>query len=151
MASSKQPMRFKRTIAVLVGSAMLAIAAFMTIQSVRAVWFRPVRGTVIAKRLQSNVVGRINLHRPIVEYSYVVGGVQYQNDAFTLLDDDGTEQWATLILEEYTVGTPCTVYYSPLNPKTSVLSKWPTPRCAWITLCLAILGVCHLLGGLFFY
>lgn len=144
---SKQPTRFKGIAAALAGCALLVVATIMTIQSLRAVWFHSVQGTVVSKKLDSVVTGRINLHKPVIEYSYVVRGMPYRNSTYNLIDDDGTEEWARSVLRDYKVDTACTVYYDPLNPQTSVLSHHPTSRALWLMIGLVFLGVVNLVGG----
>jgi hypothetical protein len=145
---SKRPTRFKGIVAAIAGGGLLIIAAVMAVEILRAVWFRSVQGTVVSTKLESVVSGRINLHKPVIEYSYVVGGTPYQNNTFTLVDDDGTDQWARSVLEDYTVGATCTVYYNPFNPQTSALSTRPTSRALWLMIGFTFLGVVHLVGGI---
>jgi hypothetical protein len=143
----KQPTRFKGIVAALAGGALLLVATVMAIQSLRPVWFHSVQGTVVSKKLDSVVTGRINLHKPLIEYSYVVGGMPYRNSTFNLVDEDGTEEWARSILRDYNIGAACTVYYDPLNPQTSVLCTRPTSRAIWLMIGFAFLGVVHVVGG----
>lgn len=148
VARCKQPTRFKGMVAALAGGVLLVVGAVMAIQSLRAVWFHSVQGTVISKKLHSIVTGAINLHKPVIEYSYVVGGIPYRNDVFNLVDDDGTEDWARSVLRDFRVGAPCTVYYDPSNPQTSALSTRPNSGAIWLMILSTLLGVVHLVGGI---
>lgn len=143
----RKPTRFKGIVVALAGGVLLVVAAVMTIQSLRPVWFHSVQGTVISKKLHSVVTGRINLHKHVIDYSYVVGGIPYRNNVFTLVEDDGTEDWARSILRDFRVGAPCTVYYDPLNPETSALSTRPNSRAIWLIILSAFLGVVSVVGG----
>lgn len=106
------------------------------------------QGTVLAKRLDSIVLGRIDLHKPVIEYTYEVGGVQYRNDVFNIVDNDGTASWAREILGNYRVGAPCAVYYDSSHPRDSALSTAPNARAMGIMILGAFLGLAHLLRGL---
>lgn len=148
-ARSKRPTRFLGIVAMLAGGGMLGITAVMAFQGIRAIWFHSVQGTVISKKLDSVVAGKINLHTPVIEYSYVAQGKPYKNDVFNLVDSDGTEQWARSILGDFPVGAACTVYYDPLNPQTSALSTRPTSRAMWLMIGSAFFGLVLLLRGIF--
>jgi hypothetical protein len=144
----KRPTRLKGIVAALAGGLLLVVAAVMAFQCLRVLRFHSVEGTVVSKKLDSVVVGRINLHKPVIEYSYLVQRTPYTNNVFNLADDDGTEEWARAILRNYRVGAACTVYYDPSNPQTSALSTAPTTRAIWLMIGSAFLGLVHLIGGI---
>jgi hypothetical protein len=144
----RQPTRFKGILAAIAGGALLAISAGMAFQSLRVTGFHTVQGTVLSSKLHSVVTGRINLHKPVIEYSYVVQGKPYRNNVFSPVDEDGTEEWARSILCDYPVGAGCEVYYDPADPQTSTLSVRPTTRAMWLMIGSAFLGLVHLAGGI---
>jgi hypothetical protein len=130
------------------GAIMLVCVAVTAFRSLRSLAFRPVDGTVLAKRIDSVVSGNVNLHTPVIEYSYVVAGVQYRNSVYNLADEDGTEEWAASILRNYRVGAACTVYYDPSNPQFSALSVGATTKAVWIMILASILGTFGLAKGI---
>jgi hypothetical protein len=116
----------------------------------RARAYLPELGRVVSPRLKSRVEDKINLHTPVIEYTYVVDGKPYRNDAFTAGDDEMREDLARSILERYPVGAPCTVYYDPADPRISALSIHPTSRVVTLMIVTLCLGTMQLLAGVRF-
>lgn len=126
---------------------MLVIAASTAVQCVRVAMFNAAPGRVVAARLESLERGRTNLHTPVVQYTYVVGGRQYRNEVYSVIDNQGTIAWARGVLREFPVGGACTVYFNRANPQQSALTNRPTTGQFCFMLGLAAFGVVVLVGG----
>src|SRR3569623_855764 len=94
-----------------VGAAGIVFTVWTVVPTARATGFHPVQGRVIASKFQR--AGKGHLHRPVIEYAYVVDGKTYENDAYGVgpLNDEGAEAWAFAIFQRHPVGARCTVYY----------------------------------------
>lgn len=140
--------RRRAQFAIAIGILLFIYPAVTGIRSFRVLWYRRVQGSVLSTRLQSTVAGRMNLHRPVIEYSYVVGNVTYRNNLYDSFNGDGTETWAREILQHYQAGAVCSVFYHPTDPQKSVLSRAPNYNTIWITIDFSVLGVILVVGGM---
>ena len=133
--------RPKALISMLVGMCGLVLALFMSLEASRAHEYAATNGVVISSEVESFVQGRFNLHTPIVLYNYTVNGVNYENDAYDPMREDGTKRWANSIAEQYPVGGRCTVYFDPESPSASVLTKGAVSRSWYLAAISGIVGV----------
>lgn len=81
-----------------------------------------VEGEVVNKRLEEYARHRT----PIIEYTYLVGGVRYAGDRLRF-DTDSLyiRSEAEAILDRYKVGLAVTVYYDADDPRESTLERRP--------------------------
>ncbi len=61
------------------------------------------------------------LRRPLVIYSYSVGGVRYTTDRITSLGRSHSASWAEKIVGQFHVGQTVTAYVSPFDPGSAFL------------------------------
>jgi hypothetical protein len=106
-----------------------------------------VEGEVVNKRLEEYAKHRI----PIIEYTYLVGGVRYTGDRLRF-DTDSLYIWteAEAILDRYEVGRSVTVYYDADDPQESTLERKPRGIVSSLLLQSFLLffptGLCLLIG-----
>lgn len=92
----------------------------------RTSWFYSTNGRVISTKLDSRINGRVRQFKPIVEYSYTVDGTDYESDSLSLFNRYDSESVANFVIQQYQPGDTCTVYFDPVNPQITLLSKkWP--------------------------
>ena len=60
-------------------------------------------------------------YRPWVLYRYSVDGLELENHTVQTMTSYDTRSQATLVTDEYPVGSTVSVYYKPTDPDTSVL------------------------------
>jgi hypothetical protein len=133
-----------------VGAAGIVFTVWTVVPTARATGFHPVQGRVIASKFQR--AGKGHLHRPVIEYTYVVEGKTYENDAYGVgpLNDEGSEAWAFAIFQRHPVGARCTVYYDPADPQISVLTTRPTLHAIAVTIGLILIAGVRLWAGMRF-
>jgi hypothetical protein len=137
----KQPTRWQGLMLLCVGVVGLPLIGIMTLsQQVFVSRLVAVQGSVVSKRIVQAGV-RQTLFKPVIEYTYVVDGVTYRNQTFSPLQDEGTEEWARSVLQDYRVNAPCTVYIASGNPRTSVLSSRPSAESTWRMMGGLVLGL----------
>jgi hypothetical protein len=81
------------------------------------------------------------LQRPLVIYSYSVGGVRYTTDRIMSVARPQTSSWAEEIARQYKVGQTVTAYVTPLDPGSAFLIQdrdWRAYAFAIIPLILAL-------------
>lgn len=140
--SGQQPVtRPKALISMLVGMCGLVLAMFISLEASRAREYIATNGVVVSSEVEIFVQGRFNLHTPVVLYNYTVNGVNYENDAYDPMREDGTESWANSIAQRYPVGRRCTVYFDPESPSDSVLMKNAVSRSWYLAAISGIIGV----------
>jgi hypothetical protein len=59
--------------------------------------------------------------RPLIIYSYAVGGVRYTTDRITSLRRNHSDAWAADMVRRYHVGENVTAYSSPTDPGSAFL------------------------------
>lgn len=148
---AQETSRTKSVLAVLMGLLALGLSIAMVVTALRTVLWRSTTGTVLSGKIQSTVSGRINLHKPIIQYEYVVAGKKYIGSRYTLvpMDDEGTEEWARGILATHPAGSKCRVFYRPGHPDASVLRRTPRASFYFLTAFFGlVLGLGSVLGGI---
>jgi len=82
-------------------------------------------GDVLTSQVRYVDQGRFSGYRPLVEYRYTVGGVEYRNDVFHLAgwNDVGNRKWAETTAQKFEAGSQCTVYYDAHAPQASCLTN----------------------------
>jgi len=100
-------------------------------------------GKVLQVDIRHEVGGKKNLHYPEIAYEYSVEGMTYHGDVYSLipLDDSGTEQWANDVVEQYSVGDACVVYYRKNNPHQSALTRSPSNGTVGFSVGMILLGL----------
>ncbi len=144
----KKMTRGRAQLVIALGVLFLIFPSVTGIRSLRVLRYSWVEGTVLSTTLKSNVRGRSSHHWPVIEYSYMVGNVTYRNDLFNPLNDDGTEKWAREILQQYSLGAVCSVFYNPSDPQEAVLSRTPNYSTVSVAIIFTALGVLHVVGGI---
>jgi hypothetical protein len=82
--------------------------------------------------------------RPVIRYTYQVGGVDYEGSHLMVGDDPlGSKAAMEKILARYPQGRQVLVYYNPLKPEESVLEKQSKSSTKAL-----ILGIAFLLVGI---
>jgi hypothetical protein len=139
----------KAILTTVAGAGLLVLVGHMAFSYHRVTRFRSVPGTVLSAKLSSGIKGKFNsvTYKPIIRYSYVVDGVRYNNNEFDPLSSDGTEDWASGVVQHYPPGGSCDVYYDPSNPRTSVLSTSPKDGSYWSMAAGAFEGLIIFTGG----
>jgi len=62
-------------------------------------------------------------YKPVVTYTYEVGGRPYTCKRVTPLDEGGGRAWAHRIVNSYKAGQTCEAYYDPGNPANAFLLR----------------------------
>ena len=84
--------------------------------------------------------GRVT-RRPLIIYSYSIGGVRYTTDRVTALTRSHSASWADEIVGQYKVGQKVTAYVSPADPGSAFLiadRDWRAYAFAVVPLVLAL-------------
>ncbi len=115
---------------VVLGIALLIFGSRERKKAKAAAAWPTVNGTIASSRLDQSTrterrEGRSYTHtsyKPVVEYSYAIGGQTYQGNRIfpgaTMSYDQGTAQ---NIVNRYQPGSTATVHYDPANPAMAVL------------------------------
>ncbi len=88
--------------------------------------YRRTHGIVLAAQVQALQVGKA--YRPVIQYRYVVGGVQHLGTTYTVLplgSAQGAKEWAESVIRNHVPGGTCAVHYDPQDPANSVLHWKP--------------------------
>lgn len=123
------------------------ILAFECLQIAR---LESVEGTVNAAKIEPVDMRRGGFrYRPVIEYSYSVGGRDFSNDLYSMIFIDNVDEkkWAEAVVRDFPAGAACTVYYDPRNPQVSCLSNRFRKGAIWGTAFMAIFGTCCLVIG----
>jgi Protein of unknown function (DUF3592) len=146
--------------AVLIGFGAIAIAIGIVIyvvqfrQGLRAdaskKWPRAA-GTVTASALEKLPERRWR-YRAALQYSYRVGGKDYQSSRVFWGGNEGREKHMASVIETYPAGGKVRVYYDPKNPAEAVLDPIQNTGSRQIVLyalAMITLGLFTLTGGLY--
>ena len=83
--------------------------------------FRPVPGRVITSRVVRAKDARD--YSPWIVYTYQVNNRHFRSHATTIIDQQGSLEWAERIVARFPAGQPCRVFVSPVDPRRSVLIR----------------------------
>lgn len=72
--------------------------------------------------------------KPVIRYSFVVDGVEYESDRYSSTMARGSSFWAKEVIDKHPAGSSITVYYNPENPAKSVLDRGFQKDDVWMTL-----------------
>ncbi len=91
-------------------------------------------------------------YKPIVEYSYIVDGIEYSGDSPTFENISARKKWAKGIVDKYEVGATSKCFYNPKSPETSVLDRnflWSFYAMAFVPLIFIVPGLAFLGSAIF--
>lgn len=100
-------------------------------------------------RVGSDSLVRRTFYRPVIVYTYTVGGREYTADRVTLGGQAGwsSSRFFQRSLAKYPPGSPVTVYYNPSNPSEAVLERRVWGSRLLVGLGLLLLGLAALAAG----
>ena len=61
------------------------------------------------------------IYKPLIEFTYTVGGAEYSSDTFTLSVYSTDSETASAIVGRYPIGAPAIVHYNPEDPSEATL------------------------------
>lgn len=93
--------------------------------------FQETKGYVLSARIETCWTstetrgrGTSRTYQPRITYQYEVEGKEYTNDQYDALNSSKSKRgWTEGIVNKYPVGQECSVYYNPIKPSQSVLTK----------------------------
>ncbi len=88
--------------------------------------YKPTTGTVVSSSVAESTDDDGTNYHPEIVYTYTVGGEEYKNDDYYHLTySTSNPGWAREAVKKHPKGEECKVFYSPENPKYSVLVRDP--------------------------
>lgn len=102
----------------------LAGGAFAWVQADALIRYEPVQATVHGTDIERVDSQDSVTYKPIVDYSYEVGGVEHRSDAVTPVGGRSSDRgWARRIVGRFEVGETTRAYYDPQAPGDSFLIR----------------------------
>lgn len=108
-------------------------------------------GTITASALERSPESK-RRYRAAVQYSYRVGGKDYQSSRVFWAGNEGRENHMASVVETYPAGTKVRVHYDPSDPAEAVLDpvqNTGSRQLALYALAMITLGLFSLTGGLY--
>ena len=116
--------RTKAWLCIVICTVMLAVSLISAARHVVTLSYSTTTGQVVAQSIEPRH-GKGTTYIPVVRYSYMVNGTNYENDDVFVDRPGATKAWASGVINQFPAGSQCTVYYNASSPNQSVLRRWP--------------------------
>lgn len=138
-------------IAIVIGAVLYVVQLRQGLRAEASKKWPRASGTVTACALEKSPEHR-RRYRALVQYSYRVGGKDYQGSRIFWGGNEGREKHVASVVETYPAGSKVRVFYDPKNPAEAVLDpiqNTGSRQLVLYALAMITLGLFTVTGGIY--